>query len=156
MDFYDLEAVNINGEQISMSRYEGKVVLIVNTACKSSLSSQIEELEVLYKVFRDRGFDVLAFPCNQFKGDKETVDKINEVCINNYGTTFEIFEKICVNGEDTHDVYKFLKQSKQGVFGDSIKWNFTKFLLDRDGKVVKRYSPMTSPMNIKKDIEKLM
>jgi len=155
--FYNLAAKSITGEEISMSKYKGKVVLIVNTASKCGFTPQYEGLEKIYKTYKDQGLVILGFPCNQF-GNQEpgTEEDIQKGCMVNYGVTFQMFSKIEVNGEGTHPLYKYLKSEKKGILGKNIKWNFTKFLIDRNGKVVKRYSPTTKPESIASKIEKLL
>lgn len=157
MGFYDLSAVKMNGQNVSMEEYKGKVLLIVNTASKCGFTPQLAGLEELYKEYKDRGFEVLGFPCNQFANqDPGTNKEINEFCLLNYGVSFSMFEKIDVNGENTHPIYKYLKKEAKGVMGEKIKWNFTKFLVDSKGNVIKRYGSMTKPEKIKSDIEKLL
>lgn len=157
MGFYDLSAVKMNGQNVSMEEYKGKVLLIVNTASKCGFTPQLAGLEELYKEYKDRGFEVLGFPCNQFANqDPGTNKEINEFCLLNYGVSFSMFEKIDVNGENTHPIYKYLKKEAKGVLGEKIKWNFTKFLVDSKGNVIKRYGSMTKPEKIKSDIEKLL
>lgn len=157
MNFYDFSANKINGQEIKMEKYKGKVVMIVNTASKCGFTSQLEELEEIYKEYKGSGFEILGFPCNQFKHQDPLSNKeINEFCQLNYGVTFTMFEKIDVNGEEVHPLYKFLKSQAKGTFGEKIKWNFTKFLIDADGKVLSRYAPTKSPISIKADIEKLL
>lgn len=155
--FYLLKANAIDGQEISMEKYRGKVVLIVNTASKCGLTPHYEGLEKLHKLFSDKGLAVLGFPCNQFSNQEPgTNEEIAAFCSMNYGVSFQMFSKIDVNGENTHPVFKFLKAEKGGIMGDDIKWNFTKFLLDRKGNVVKRYAPTTQPESIIADIEQLL
>ncbi len=155
--FYDLSAKNIRGQEISMKEFEGKVLVIVNTASKCGLTPQFEELEKLYKEFQNKNFEILGFPCGQFNDQElNSNDEIHSFCQLNYGVTFKIFDKIDVNGDNTHPFYKFLKHEAKGLLKDDIKWNFTKFLLDDKGNVIKRYAPITAPNKIKKDIEKLI
>lgn len=131
--------------------------MIVNTASKCGLTPQLEGLENLYKEYKDKNFEILGFPCNQFANqDPGTNKEISEFCLINYGVTFTMFEKIDVNGQNAHPIYKFLKENAKGTFGSEIKWNFTKFLIDKEGNVIKRYSPITTPEKIKSDIEKLL
>ena len=140
-----------------LEKYKGKVLLIVNTATECGFTPQYEGLEELQKSYKDRGFEVLDFPCNQFGGQAPGSDsEIANFCTARFGTTFDRFAKIDVNGENEDPLYTFLKDSKGGVFGDKIKWNFTKFLVDRDGNVVERYSSKKKPEDIAKDIEKLL
>lgn len=157
MEFYDFQANKMNGQKISMSDYKGKVVLIVNTASKCGLTPQFEGLETLYKEYKDQGLEILGFPCNQFANqDKGSNQEIQEFCKLNYGVSFTMFEKIDVNGENAHPLYKYLKDKEKGFLSKEIKWNFTKFLIDRDGKVIKRYAPTLEPLKIKSDIENLL
>ena len=154
---YQFSAKSITGKEIKLSDYAGKVVLIVNTASKCGFTKQYEGLEKLYNKYKDKGFVILAFPCNQF-GSQEpgTNSEIKEFCSLNYGVSFDIFEKIDVNGENAHPLYKFLTKEKSGFITDDIKWNFTKFLIDKNGNVVDRFAPQTTPENLEKDIEKLL
>ncbi|MFT8347628.1 glutathione peroxidase [Clostridium saccharoperbutylacetonicum] len=157
MNFYDFTANKVNGKEIKMDEYKGKVLLIVNTASKCGLTPQLEGLENLYKECKDKNFEILGFPCNQFANqDPGTNKEISEFCLINYGVTFTMFEKIDVNGQNAHPIYKFLKENAKGTFGSEIKWNFTKFLIDKEGNVIKRYAPITTPEKIKSDIEKLL
>lgn len=155
--FYEFSAINIRGKEISMNEYKDKVVLVVNTASKCGLTPQFKELEELYQDLNNQGFEILGFPCGQFKNQElEKSDEINNFCQINYGVTFTIFEKIDVNGENAHPLYKYLKSEAKGLLKSDIKWNFTKFLIDKNGNVVKRYGPTTLPKKIKKDIEELI
>lgn len=157
MNFYEFSAKDINGHDIKMSKYKGKVILIVNTASKCGFTPQFKELEELYNVYKEKGLEILGFPCNQFKNqDPASNAEINNFCQLNYGVTFTMFEKIDVKGPDAHIIYKYLKDEAKGMLSNEIKWNFTKFLLDSNGNVVKRYAPTTSPLRIKQDIEKLL
>ena len=138
--FYDFKANDINGKEVSMSSYEGKVVLIVNVASGCGFTPQYEGLQKLYDEHKEEGLEILAFPCNQFgeqeKGDGE---EIKNFCEKNYSITFPIFEKVEVNGNDAHPIFKFIKEQKKGFMGtESIKWNFSKFLLSKNGEVIKR------------------
>ncbi|GHA07073.1 glutathione peroxidase [Arenicella chitinivorans] len=158
MTVYDFKASNIRGEEISLADFEGKVLLIVNTASKCGFTPQFEGLETLYKDLEPKGLMVLGFPCNQF-GSQDPGDngEIQEFCQLNYGVSFPMFSKIDVNGKDTHPLFTYLKKEARGVLGsESIKWNFTKFLVDRDGNVVKRYASTDKPSAIRDDIEKLL
>lgn len=157
MSFYDFSAINIDGEEVKMEEYRGKVILVVNTASKCGLTPQLEGLESLYKEYKDKGLEILGFPCNQFaKQDPDSNKEINNFCLLNYGVSFTMFEKVDVNGKNEHPIYKFLKEKSRGILGNDIKWNFTKFLIDREGNVLKRYAPVTSPDKIKMDMEKLL
>ncbi len=154
---YQFTANTLTGEQKDFSDYQGKVLLIVNTASKCGLTPQYEGLENLYKKYHEQGLEVIGFPCNQF-GNQESgsADEISEFCQINYGVSFQMMEKIEVNGDNAHPIYKWLKSQKGGIITDAIKWNFGKFLVGKDGKVVKRYAPTTKPEAIMADIEKLL
>ncbi|QUH26841.1 glutathione peroxidase [Serpentinicella alkaliphila] len=157
MNFYDFSAKSIFGEEISMKEYEGKVVLVVNTASKCGLTPQFKDLELLYQELKDKGLEILGFPCNQFaKQESGSNEEIYQFCQINYGVTFAMFEKIEVNGKNAHPLYKYLKSKAKSLFSKEIKWNFTKFLIDSKGNVINRYAPTTSPLKIKEDIEKLL
>ena len=158
MSIYDFEVKDIDGNSISMSRYKGKVLLIVNVASECGFTPQYDGLETLYKEYKDKGFMVLGFPSNQFMHQEPASnEKIKVFCQGTYHITFDMFSKIDVNGDDASPLYKYLKKEQGGfLWIDSIKWNFTKFLIDRDGNVVDRYAPSTKPEDIKGDIEKLL
>ena len=157
MKFYDFKAKKINGQEVEMKDYEGKVVLIVNTASKCGFTPQFAELENLYKEYKDSGLEILGFPCNQFaKQDSGSNEEIHSFCQLNYGVSFNMFEKIEVNGKNAHPLYRFLKDEQGGIMGSDIKWTFTKFLIDRDGNVVKRYAPIVKPSKIESDIKDLL
>ncbi|MGC9151536.1 MAG: glutathione peroxidase [Microbacter sp.] len=155
--FYRFQAKLLDGQEVSMKNYEGKVVLIVNTASKCGFTPQYEGLEALYKKYADQGFVILGFPCNQFANQEPgNAQEIASFCHTTYGVTFPMFEKIDVNGVNATPLYKWLKQVLPGTMGNAIKWNFTKFLLDRHGNPVKRYAPQVKPESIEKDIEALL
>lgn len=155
--FYQLEANTPRGEIIPFKEFNGKVVLIVNTATKCGLAPQFEGLEALYQQYKDKGFVLMGFPCDQFAGQEpETNETIEEVCKINHGVTFPLTRKCDVNGKNTHPVFKYLKSKLGGFFGSSIKWNFTKFLVDREGNAYKRYAPTKSPASLEADIVKLL
>lgn len=157
MEFYNLKANKTNGEVIDFNQFKGKPVLIVNTATKCGLTPQFSGLEELHKKYKNQGLVILGFPCNQFNNQEpETNETIVEVCKLNHGVSFLLTEKVEVNGENTHEVFKFLKSELKGILGNKIKWNFTKFLIDKDGKPYKRYAPITVPSKIEKDIIKLI
>ncbi len=157
MKFYDFSAKSMDGEEVKMDQFKGKVVLVVNTASKCGLTPQFKELEELYLEYNNRGFEILGFPCNQFaKQDSGTNEEIHNFCQLNYGVTFTMFEKIDVNGANEHPLYKYLKDESKGFLIKKIKWNFTKFLIDSNGNVIKRYAPTVTPLKIKDDIEKLL
>lgn len=155
---YDFEVVTIHHEKTTLAPYKGKVLLIVNTASGCGFTPQFEGLEKLYKSYQSKGFAVLGFPCNQFAGQEPLDEKgIENFCRISYGVTFPMFAKIDVNGNNSHPLYTHLKQNAKGILGsEAIKWNFTKFLVDQNGKVIKRYAPSTSPESIASDIEKLL
>lgn len=147
--FYDFKAIDIHGNETSMAEYKGKTVLVVNTASKCGFTPQYEGLENLYKKYGDRGFVILGFPCNQFANQEPGDEKaIMEGCVLNYGVTFPMFSKINVNGRDAHPLYRYLKGELPDRFSRRIKWNFTKFLVNDEGKPVKRFSPATKPEKI--------
>jgi glutathione peroxidase len=150
----DFHAVTIDGKDQDLGTYVGDVVLVVNTASECGLTPQYEGLQRLYDAYAGRGFTVLGFPCDQF-GHQEpgTEDEIATFCERNYGVSFPMFAKIDVNGDDTHPLYRWLKDEKTGLLGGKIKWNFTKFLIARDGTPVDRYAPQTEPAELVKDIE---
>ncbi|WP_404428298.1 glutathione peroxidase [Sutcliffiella horikoshii] len=155
---YDFSALDIKGNNVPLMEYKDYVLLIVNTASKCGFTPQFEELEELYKEYKDKKFMVLGFPCNQF-GNQEPgkEEDINEFCQLNYGVSFPMFSKVDVNGEDAHPLFDYLKENAKGLLGSkAVKWNFTKFLVDRDGKVVERFASATSPSKMKNDIEKLL
>ncbi|MGB0884944.1 MAG: glutathione peroxidase [Chitinophagales bacterium] len=157
MNFHDLEVNTPAGKTLKMSDLDGKVVLVVNTATKCGLTPQFTGLEELHQKYKDQGLVILGFPCNQFAGQEPlSNDKMEEACQINHGVTFQLTEKVDVNGADTHPVFGYLKGELGGLLGDNIKWNFTKFLVDKKGKPVKRYAPTTKPNKIDKDIAKLL
>lgn len=154
---YDFVVKDNEGNDVSLEKYKGKVLLIVNTATECGFTPQYEGLEDLYKKYKDRGFEILDFPCNQFGGQAPgSAEEIKTFCSINFGTTFPQFAKIDVNGENEDPLYTFLKKEKKGVMGGAIKWNFTKFLVDRDGNVVDRFAPSTKPEDIEEKIEALL
>lgn len=155
---YDFTATRLNGEQTSLQAYRGKVLLIVNTASECGFTPQYAGLESLYRDLQDQGFVVLGFPCNQFGGQEPgEAATINQFCQANFGVTFAMFAKIEVNGDNAHPLFSWLKHEAAGVLGtEAIKWNFTKFLVDRDGQVVDRYAPATKPEEIRKTITTLL
>lgn len=153
-EFYDLSVNTPAGKELKMSDFEGKPVLIINTATKCGLAPQFDGLEKIHQEYKDKGLVVLGFPCDQFAGQEpETNDTMEEACRINHGVTFQLTEKVDVNGKKTHPVFKYLKGELGGFLGSKIKWNFTKFLINKDGKPVKRYAPTTKPGSIQKDIE---
>ena len=157
MSFYDLSFDTPDGKTIPMSDYKGKTVMVVNTATKCGLTPQFDGLEKLNQKYKDKGFVILGFPCNQFNSQEpETNDTMEEACRINHGVTFQLTKKIDVNGTHTDPVFKYLKNELGGFLGKTIKWNFTKFLIDADGVPYKRYAPTTVPDKIEKDILKLI
>ncbi|TVU25797.1 hypothetical protein EJB05_28307 [Eragrostis curvula] len=155
---YDIAVKDIRGNDVKLGEYAGKVLLIVNVASKCGLTnSNYKELNVLYEKYKEKGLEILAFPCNQFAGQEPgSNEEIQETVCTRFKAEFPIFDKVDVNGKDASPLYKFLKSHKGGFLGDGIKWNFTKFLVDKDGKVVERYAPTTSPLKIENDVEKLL
>lgn len=154
---YDFTVKNDKGEDVSLDKYAGKVLLIVNTATKCGFTKQYDGLEELYKKYKDRGFEILDFPCNQFAGQAPgTIEEINNFCALNFGTSFDSFDKIDVNGENEAPLYTYLKDQISGKLSKNIRWNFTKFLIGKNGVPVKRYDSMKKPANIAKDIEELL
>ncbi|MFT5874928.1 MAG: glutathione peroxidase [Clostridium sp.] len=157
MSFYDFSAKEMDGKDVLMKQYKGKVVLVVNTASKCGLTPQFKGLEELYVEYKEQGFEILGFPCNQFANqDSGTNEEIQNFCLLNYGVSFTMFEKIDVNGENAHPLYKYLKNEAKGFLSNEIKWNFTKFLLDTDGNVIKRFAPTVVPAKIEADIKNLL
>lgn len=154
---YDFTVLDYKGEEVSLDKYKGKVMLIVNTASKCGFTSQYAGLQELHNLYNDRGLEILAFPCNQFGNQESGSDnEIQAFCQNNFGLTFPVFGKINVNGKDASPLYEYLKDQKRGLLGKSIGWNFTKFLVDREGNVVERYQPRVKPTKIEPDIVELI
>ena len=157
MKFYDFSAKKMNGEEIKMEEYKGKVVLIVNTASRCGLTPEFEDLEELNREYKEEGLEVLGFPCTQFsKKDSGSNEDMQEFCQSDYGVSFTMFQKTDVNGEAEHLLYKYLKGEAKGLLGKEIKGNFTKFLIGCKGDVIKRYAPAVSLSKIKDDIENLL
>lgn len=155
--FYQFTAQSLQGKPVKMEAYKGKTILVVNTASKCGLTPQFEGLEKLYRKYQDKGLVILGFPCNQFANQEPGDEKsIEQGCMINYGVSFPMFSKIDVNGENAHPIYKYLKKELSGWFGSKIKWNFTKFLIDSNGKPVKRFAPVTKPAAIDKYLEKVI
>jgi glutathione peroxidase len=153
----DFSATTLEGAEQDLSTYAGKVALVVNTASECGFTPQLEGLEQLYREYGEQGLVVLGFPCNQFGGQEPgDADQIGQFCQRNYGVSFPMFDKVEVNGDGAHPVWKWLRSEKGGLLGSAIKWNFTKFLVGRDGQVVKRYGSTTKPADIAKDIEKAL
>jgi len=158
MSIYQFSAKTIDGNELSLQTFKGKVLLIVNTASKCGFTPQYKELQYLYEKYQNYGFEILAFPSNQF-GEQEpgTEEEIKQFCSLNYGVTFQLFSKTDVKGRAIHPLFKYLTEEAPGLLGlEGIKWNFTKFLVDKSGNVYKRYAPNTVPSKIEKDIENLL
>ena len=155
---HDFKAASLAGEAVDLKKYKGKVLLIVNTASNCGFTPQYKGLEAVYQQFKDKGVEVLGFPCNQFGGQEPgEAPEIGAFCEKNYGVTFPLFGKVEVNGGDAHPLFKHLKSEAPGLMGTkAIKWNFTKFLVKKDGTVYKRYAPQTEPKELMGDIEKLL
>ena len=157
MDIYKIKVKDIDGKEFALEKYKNRVMLIVNVASKCGYTGQYEGLEKLHEKYTTKGLSVLGFPCNQFLSQEPgTEEEIKNFCMSSFGVEFDMFSKINVNGSETHPLYKFLKKSAGGFLTDDIKWNFTKFLVDKEGRVVKRYAPSTKPKEIESDIEKLL
>ncbi|PSO21741.1 glutathione peroxidase [Bradyrhizobium sp. MOS003] len=154
---YDFKANSLAGEEVALKRFEGQVLLIVNTASKCGFTPQYRGLEDLHRDLSPRGLSVLGFPCNQFGAQEPgPADEIQAFCSTHYDVTFPLFEKIDVNGANAHPLYEYLKRQQSGLLGASIKWNFTKFLVDRAGKVIARYAPTARPEGLRNQIEALL
>jgi len=155
---YDFKADSLGGAPVDLKKYRGKVLLIVNTASNCGFTPQYKGLEAVYQQFKDEGVEVLGFPCNQFGAQEPGgADEIGSFCEKNYGVTFPLFAKVDVNGDDAHPLFKHLKTKAPGLLGsEAVKWNFTKFLVKKDGTVFKRYAPQTEPKELMGDIEKLL
>ncbi len=148
-NFYQLSAIHLDGRPGSMADYAGKVILVVNTASHCGFTPQYAGLEALYRKYASLGLVVLGFPCNQFgKQEPGSADEISQTCYINYGVSFPMFEKVAVNGSAAHPVFRYLKRELPGILGSRIKWNFTKFLIGRDGKPLKRFAPISTPEKI--------
>jgi glutathione peroxidase len=158
MSIYDFTAITLKGEEKPIRDFEGNVLLIVNTASNCGYTPQYKELQELYDTYKEQGFTILGFPSNQFMNQEPgTNQDIQEFCQLNYGVTFPMFEKVNVNGAGAHPLFTYLSEKEKGILGSkAIKWNFTKFLVNKNGEVYKRYAPATSPVSIKKDIETLL
>jgi glutathione peroxidase len=154
---YDFTATSLGGEDVSLNRFAGQVLLIVNTASACGFTPQYKGLEKLQQAYGPRGFSILGFPCNQFgRQEPGNAAQIQQFCASNYAVSFPMFDKIDVNGDHAHPLYQYLKGERSGLLGPSIKWNFTKFLVDRSGKVVARHAPTTTPEALTKEIEALL
>ncbi|MHA7056490.1 glutathione peroxidase [Aquimarina sp. M1] len=156
-DIFKFEVKKLNGESISLKEFEGKTIVIVNTASKCGLTPQYKGLEYLYKKHKNKGLVILGFPCNQFgQQEKGTAEEISEFCEINYGVSFPMFDKVEVNGTNAHPLFKYLKSKLRGVFGSNIKWNFTKFIIDKNGNPVKRFAPTTKPEKMEGYLQKII
>jgi len=155
---HEFKAVTMQGKEVPLVEFKGRVLLVVNTASKCGFTPQFKGLEALYRQYKDKGLEILGFPCNQFgKQDPGSNAEISEFCELNYGVSFPMFEKIDVNGDAAHPLYKYMKEAAPGLLGtEAIKWNFTKFLVDGNGKVVKRFAPKDTPEKIEAEIRKLL
>ena len=157
MNIYDYKVKDMSNNEVSLSDYKDKVLLIVNTATGCGFTPQYAGLEAMYKKYKDKGFEILDFPCNQFLGQAPgTVEQIHTFCTSKYNISFKQFAKIEVNGKNEEPLYTYLKEQQKGLGGSKIKWNFTKFLVARDGKIVKRFGSATTPEKIDKEVEKLI
>lgn len=157
MKIFDFTVKDAKGNDVNLADYEGKVLLVVNTATGCGFTPQYEGLEDLYEKYNEQGFEILDFPCNQFAGQAPgTEDEIVDFCQSRYGVTFKQFAKIQVNGENESPVYTYLKGEKGGVMGSKIKWNFTKFLIDRNGNVFDRFAPTTTPEKLEEKVKELL
>lgn len=158
MSIYQFKVKTIDEKEISLEEYKGKVLLIVNTASKCGLTPQYKELEEIYQSYQSQGLEILAFPCNQFLSQEPgSNEEIKNFCSLNYKTSFPLFSKIEVNGTNAHPLYKFLKKEKKGLLGsEAIKWNFTKFLISREGEVLERFAPKTAPKETIEHIERAL
>ncbi|VEF49967.1 glutathione peroxidase [Bacillus freudenreichii] len=156
MTIYEFTVYTPEGREVSLKEYGGRPLLIVNTASKCGFTPQLKELQKLYDLYKDKGFVVLGFPSSQFMNQEfDSMQHTLDFCRVNYGVTFPVFAKTTVKGEEAHPLFKFLTESKKGLLTNEIKWNFTKFLINRQGHVVKRYAPQTNPTKIEKDLKKL-
>ena len=154
---YDFTVKMTNGEEKSLKEYQGKPLIIVNTASKCGLTPQFKGLQELYEKYKDQGLEILGFPCDQFNNQEfDNIEETTQFCQLNYGVSFPIFAKIDVNGENTDPLFAYIKEQKKGVLSKNIKWNFTKFLVDQNGSVVERYAPTTEPLKMENDVVKLL
>ncbi len=156
-NIFQFKATSIDSKEIPIESYKGQIILVVNTASKCGFAPQYKGLQKIYEKYKDKNFVILAFPCNQFGGQEPGNNKeIKEFCSLNYGVTFPMFSRAEVNGENAHPFFKYLKKKLPGIMGERIKWNFTKFLIDKEGNPRKRFAPTTKPENLYKDIELLI
>ena len=153
MNLYDIEVALETGETYTLNRYKGKVMLIVNTASRCGFATQFDELQTLYETYKDQDFVVLGFPSNQFKQEDKSADEAAEACRLTYGVSFPMHELVTLNGSDAHPLFQHLTEATKGILGKAIKWNFTKFLVDKKGNVVNRYAPKTTPKSFEDEIK---
>lgn len=156
MNLYDIEVALENGESYTLDRYKGQVMLIVNTASKCGLAPQFDELQKLYDTYKDQGLVILGFPSNQFKQENKSADEAAEACRLTYGVSFPMHELVTLNGKDAHPLFQHLTEETKGLLTKGIKWNFTKFLVDKQGNVVKRFGPQTSPLSFADEIKEYL
>lgn len=156
MNLYDIEVALETGETYTLDRYQGKIMLIVNTATKCGLATQFDELQVIYDTYKDQDFIVLGFPSNQFKQEDKPANEAAEVCRLTYGVTFPMHELVTLNGSKAHPLFQLLTEETKGLLGKTIKWNFTKFLVNRKGNVVKRFAPTASPISFEDEIKEYL
>ena len=156
-NIYQFRAELLDGQEQALSEYAGKVLLIVNTASKCGFTPQFAGLEKLYQHYKNQGLEILGFPCNQFGGqDPGSNAQIGEFCQKNYGVTFPMFAKVDVKGPEAHPIFRYLTNTSKGIWGNGIKWNFTKFLIGRDGRIIQRFAPTTKPESLQEEIEKAL
>lgn len=156
MEIYNIEVTLENGESYTLDQYKGKTMLIVNTATKCGLAIQFEALQELYDKFKDHDFVLLGFPSNQFKQEVDSADEAAVACRSEYGVTFPMHEIVAVNGDEAHPLFKLLTEETKGVFGKAIKWNFTKFLVDKRGNIITRFAPTTTPLSFQDEIQAIL
>ncbi|RSL34695.1 glutathione peroxidase [Salibacterium salarium] len=156
MSIYDMSVTKADGETYTLDEYQGNAMLIVNTATNCGLRGQFDSLESLYQKYKEKGFVVLGFPSNQFKQELDDAVEAEQSCRLNYGVTFPMHQIVHVNGSEAHPLFQFITEQQKGMFGSPVKWNFTKFLVDKKGKVVKRFSPQTKPESLEEDIQRVL
>lgn len=156
MDIYNIEVTLENGKKYTLDKYKGKTMLIVNTATKCGLATQFETLQELYEKYQDHDFIILGFPSNQFKQEVDSADEAAAACRSEYGVTFPMHEIVTVNGNKAHPLFNLLTEETKGIFGKAIKWNFTKFLVDKNGNVITRFAPTTTPLSFESEIQTIL
>lgn len=156
MDIYNIEVTLENGKKYTLDKYKGKTMLIVNTATKCGLATQFEALQELYEKYQDHDFIILGFPSNQFKQEVDSADEAAAACHSEYGVTFPMHEIVTVNGNKAHPLFNLLTEETKGIFGKAIKWNFTKFLVDKNGNVITRFAPTTTPLSFESEIQAIL